>query len=68
MAAPVPSHAGSIKRICVHANTQGMARKDSIPPLILRFAGREPSGNICSSSSGVTVRKYFTKCGFSRTV
>ena len=58
MAAPVPSHAGNIKRICVQANTHGIARKDSMPPLTFRFAGREPKGNICNSSSGVTVRKY----------
>ena len=43
-ASPVPSHDGSSSRVCVHANTQGIARSDSTPPSPPRRAGRLPIG------------------------
>lgn len=35
---PTPSHVGKLSRVWVHANTHGMARSDSTPPLGLRLA------------------------------
>jgi hypothetical protein len=52
-----PSQAGSISRFWVQAKIQGMARRLSTPPLGLRLAGREPSGSLPSSISGVAARK-----------
>ena len=66
-AAPAPNQAGSIKRFCVHAKIQGIARNVSTPPVGRRFAGLDPSGNLPSSNSGVAARKYGTKSGCSRT-
>ena len=48
---------GNIKRFCIHAKIQGMARRLSTPPFGLRLAGREPRGNLDSSCSGVALRK-----------
>ena len=59
--APAPSHAGNIRRFCIHAKIHGIARKLSTPPVGFRFAGREPSGSLESSCSGVALRKYGTK-------
>ena len=41
----------------VHANTHGIARSVSTPPVGRRFAGREPTLSAASSSSGVADRK-----------
>ena len=54
---PMPSQAGRPRRVCVQAKIQGMARRLSTPPLGFRFAGREPTFNAASSSSGVALRK-----------
>mmetsp|Transcript_27911 Transcript_27911/g.41154 ORF Transcript_27911/g.41154 Transcript_27911/m.41154 type:complete len:94 (-) Transcript_27911:2371-2652(-) len=64
---PTPSQAERCKRVCVHANVQGIALRLSMPPLGLRFAGRLPILRLPSSSSGVAWRKYGTKRGSSRT-
>jgi hypothetical protein len=36
---PTPSQAGRLSRVCVHANCQGMARRDSMPPVGFLLAG-----------------------------
>ena len=66
-ASPAPNQAGSMRRFCIHAKIQGMARKLSIPPSELRRAGRDPRGSAASSCSGVACLKKGTNCGSSRT-
>jgi hypothetical protein len=63
-AAPTPSHAGRLRRVCVHAKVQGMALKDSMPPLGLRFDGLEPMLRL--PMSGVARLKYEMKRGSTR--
>lgn len=58
MASPAPSHTGRWKRVCVHAKIQGIARSVEMPPLGLRFAGRDPMFIPPSSATGVTAWKY----------
>src|SRR4029078_6613558 len=67
---PAPSQAGTMQRVWVHANTQGMARGDSsspAPEASGRDAGREPISRSESSSTGVKARKKPGERGSART-
>src|SRR5262245_56312607 len=67
-AVPKPYQAGRRKRLCVQANTHGIARSSSIELLFpLREAGREPSRSRLISRIGVAWRKNSTNCGSSYT-
>ena len=63
----MPSHDGSIRRVCVHANCHGIARRLSTPFPGARRAGRLPMLTCVSSGSGVAVRKYGMNRGSSYT-
>ena len=55
---PMPYQPGKTKRACVQENTHGMARKDSMPALLRRDAGREPIRMRSIRSIGVALLKY----------
>ena len=54
-ASSVPNQAGRINRICVQANTQGIARKFLISCDFLRLLGLEPINNLPKTLWGVIV-------------
>ena len=56
-AAPKPYQPGSITRHCAQLNTQGMARRSSMPCFLERDAGRLPILRLAISSSTVDSRK-----------
>ena len=58
-AVPRPYQAGIMQRLCVQANTQGMARRSSSdrPASPRRRDGREPMGRFSISSIGVVCSK-----------
>ena len=51
----VPSHDGIMKRICVQANTHGIARKSFMSCVFLRLVGLEPINSCPKIFWGVTV-------------
>ncbi len=56
-AAPKPYQPGSVRRHCAQLNTQGMARRSSMPRWLERDAGRLPILRVAISSSTVDSRK-----------
>ena len=56
-AEPKPNQPGSMTRACDQENTQGMARKSSMRPDLVRDAGRLPIFKSEISGSGVDSRK-----------
>jgi hypothetical protein len=54
---PKPYQPGSITRHCAQLNTQGMARRSSMPCFFERDAGRLPILRLAISSSTVDSRK-----------
>ena len=60
-ASSVPNQAGRINRICVQANTQGIARRFFISCDFLRLDGLEPIKSCSKTFLGVTVLKYHIK-------
>ena len=52
-AVPSPYQPGRLLRFCVQEKTQGIARRSSIEPRLLRLTGREASVNCPSTSIGV---------------
>ena len=56
-AAPKPYQPGSITRHCAQLNTQGMARRSSMPCFLERDAGRLPILRVAISSRTVDSRK-----------
>mmetsp|Transcript_3994 Transcript_3994/g.8631 ORF Transcript_3994/g.8631 Transcript_3994/m.8631 type:complete len:295 (-) Transcript_3994:1953-2837(-) len=67
-ASPMPSHTGRCRRVWVQAKIQGMARSVSMPPSLLRLAGREPMLRRPSSLTGVALLKYSTNSGLWNTM
>lgn len=60
---PAPNQPGTICRDCVHAKTQGMARRSASESCPVRRAGREPRGICAISAIGVEASKYARKSG-----
>ena len=56
-AVPSPYQAGIMHRLCVQANTQGIARRSSSVRSPRRREGREPIGRFSMSSIGVVWEK-----------
>ena len=55
---------GRLKRLCIHENTQGIARTAlRVRPPARRTAGREPRRRRESYSIGVAARQYSRKPG-----
>ena len=60
-ASALPSQAGNINLICVHAKTQGIALKLFILSTFFLFDGLDPIESFPNALCGVTVLKYFIK-------
>ena len=57
-ASAIPSQAGNISLICVHAKTHGIARKLFILSTFFLLDGLDPIDNFPCALWGVTVLKY----------
>ena len=57
-ASALPSHAGNISLICVHAKTHGIALKLFILSTFFLFEGLDPIDSFPNATCGVTVLKY----------
>ena len=66
-AEPTPNQPGSISRHWLQLNTQGMARRSSMRPELVRDAGREPMFIVDSSTTGVICLNQSEKPGVSYT-
>mmetsp|Transcript_1656 Transcript_1656/g.5218 ORF Transcript_1656/g.5218 Transcript_1656/m.5218 type:complete len:221 (-) Transcript_1656:244-906(-) len=62
-AVPMPSQTGNPNLVWVHAKTQGIARRDSIPAFCFRLVGLLPMFILPISVSGVAVLKYLMNLG-----